>query len=65
MELGVVSRNGKPLINNTNDNNYFSLKFSESGIGPSDHIFLFTNIPSIHLLVNMMIITNLLIKEIN
>ena len=44
-----TSSKWKTLINNTNDNNYFSLKFSESGIGPSDHTsFYLQNIPSIH-----------------
>ena len=44
-----TSSKWKTLINNSNDNNYFSLKFSESGIGPSDHTsFYLKNIPSIH-----------------
>jgi len=42
-----TSSKWKSLLNNSNSN--FSLKFSESGIGPSDHSsFYLQNIPAVH-----------------
>ena len=44
-----TSSQWKSLINGVNQNNQFQLKFSESGIGPSDHSsFYLQDIPAIH-----------------
>ena len=44
-----TSSHWKSLLDSTNSNNDFSLKLSESGIGPSDHSsFYLQDIPSIH-----------------
>jgi len=44
-----TSSHWKSLLDSTNSNNDFSLKLSESGIGPSDHSsFYLQDIPAIH-----------------